>query len=186
MAYLLIIFDEYKASVSVNTELHFIIECYGGGYSLRCKYLWGYSSRILYLPISYEMKITNFIGCWLKRIYLIYNTSTLWSFRVFPKINQRGRIKLYAVPSRREIIQYGIYNDRIQQIENTITRSFIEITTRNMRRHENVISSLRALRISRTLANLVEMHFLPAFRTSGLIKAGGDYQLCAWVLLRQF
>lgn len=42
-----------------------------------------------------------------------------------------------------------------------------------------MISSLRALRISRTLANLVEMHFLPAFRTSGLIKAGGDYQLCA-------
>lgn len=28
MAYLLIIFDEYKASVSVNTELHSIIECY--------------------------------------------------------------------------------------------------------------------------------------------------------------
>lgn len=66
MAYLLIICDEYKASVSVNTELHSIIECYVAVIHFGVNIYEAISLvYIVYICLFhiYEMKIINFIRC---------------------------------------------------------------------------------------------------------------------------
>lgn len=120
MVYLLIIFDEYKASVSVNTELHSIIEYWLNIAVIHfdaCKYL-SVISHLFYIYLFFcFIYFRNFID---QKEYRIFNNLHLAS--VILSCLSKYKSGWYLINSVNFVPSWNSSQSQ--------TRTFIEITTR--------------------------------------------------------